>query len=203
MNIPMETGAGYVLEQWKRLVARSGNVFRRRTGCTMPRWIGTGMFGLHITRGASSTRTVGKIDGKTGEVTNVKIPADNGRAATTHGIVLAHDGTIWFTLNTTGSAISAAATAEETGEAPGKIGMIDPKTEKVEVFAPPKGMSGASISINEDGIGEYLVFDGPWRDSAESQDKTIHRICIADAARRQLRNGRRSRRQRMVDSNLH
>jgi hypothetical protein len=57
----------------------------------------------------SVDRTVGKVNGKTGEVTNIKYPGKDGHAATTHGIALGHDGTIWVTLNTNGD-INAAAT---------------------------------------------------------------------------------------------
>jgi streptogramin lyase len=107
----------------------------------------------------SVDRTVGKVNGKTGEVTNIKYPGKDGHAATTHGIALAHDGMIWVTLNTNG-AINAAAATEEAGEAPGKIARIDPKTGKMQVFQPDAGMAGANISIDEDGQGNIWASTG-------------------------------------------
>ncbi len=108
----------------------------------------------------SIDRTVGHVNGKTGDVTNIMYPGKPGHAATTHGITLAHDGMVWVTLNTNG-AINAAAEAGEAGADPsGKIARIDPKTEKMEVFQPDAGMAGANISIDEDGHGDIWASTG-------------------------------------------
>ena len=158
-DFPMETGGGYVPNNgsdWSLGPAMASGGGQGPHDAQVD-WNGNVWFTYN--NGATSTRTVGKVDGKTGEVTSFKVPAQNGRAAATHGIVLAHDGSLWFTLNTNGS-INAAATPEEMGEAPGKIGRLDPATGKIDVFSPPKGMSGASISIDEDGKGDIWASTG-------------------------------------------
>ena len=117
----------------------------------------------------SLDRTVGKIDGKTGEVTNIKVPGPGEFAASTHGITLSRDGMIWFTMDTAG-AINAAAVPEMVGEAPGRIGKIDPKTGKMEIFQPDAGMAGPSISVDEDGRGDIWASTG--RGSVRFDPKT-------------------------------
>lgn len=95
----------------------------------------------------SVNRTIGKIDTRTGQVTNFKYPGQDGLAAVTHGMYRAKDGTIWFTLNT-------GAPVMEGADVAGRLGTIDPKTEKLEVFTPAKGMSGVTLHVDEDGQGQ-------------------------------------------------
>jgi streptogramin lyase len=83
--------------------------------------------------------TVAKIDAKTGVVTPFKVNAANGLAAGAHGLTRDPDGILWFNVN------------------PGKggLGRLDPKTEKIEVFIPPQGMSptGGATTVDYDGKG--------------------------------------------------
>ena len=84
--------------------------------------------------------TIARIDGKTGEVKPVKVTAANGLAAPTHGMTRDENGIIWFNVN------------------PGKggLGRLDPKTEKIEVYLPPQGMSptGGATTVDFDGKGK-------------------------------------------------
>lgn len=85
------------------------------------------------------TLTIGKIDTRTGAVTPFKITAANGLAAGTHGMTRDPDGIIWFNVN------------------PGRggLGRLDPKTETIDVFIPPEGMSptGGATTVDYDGKG--------------------------------------------------
>ena len=84
--------------------------------------------------------TIGKITSKTGAVKLFKVPAANGLAAQTHGMTRDPSGIIWFNVN------------------PGRggIGRLDPKTEKIDVFIPPEGMSptGGATTVDYDGKGK-------------------------------------------------
>ncbi len=83
--------------------------------------------------------TIGRVDGKTGEVRLLKVPGPNGLAAGAHGMTRDPNGIIWFNVN------------------PGRggIGRLDPKTEKIDVFLPPTGMSptGGATTVDYDGKG--------------------------------------------------
>src|SRR5258706_5809001 len=70
--------------------------------------------------------SLGKVNSKTGEVKLFNIPAKSGLASQSHGMTRTPDGILWFNVN------------------PGKsgLGRLDPKTEKIDVFIPPEGMSG-------------------------------------------------------------
>jgi streptogramin lyase len=83
--------------------------------------------------------TVAKIDTKTGAFKPFKVAAANGLAAPTHGMTRDPNGILWFNVN------------------PGKggLGRLDPKTEKIEVYVPPDGMSptGGATTVDYDGMG--------------------------------------------------
>jgi streptogramin lyase len=83
--------------------------------------------------------TIGRIDNKTGEVRLLKVPGPNGLAAGAHGMTRDPEGIIWFNVN------------------PGRGGLarLDPKTEKIDVFLPPTGMSptGGATTVDYDGKG--------------------------------------------------
>jgi streptogramin lyase len=83
--------------------------------------------------------TVAKIDTKTGAFKPFKVAAANGLAAPTHGMTRDPNGILWFNVN------------------PGKggLGRLDPKTEKIEVYVPPDGMSptGGATTVDYDGTG--------------------------------------------------
>ncbi len=91
----------------------------------------------------SSVRSVAMVDGKTGKVTDVKVPGFNGMAAFTHGLAIDHNGMLWFT----------AAGAGVVDGGVGALASIDPNTMKFEVHPLPKGMSGVTLSVDEDAKG--------------------------------------------------
>src|SRR3954467_12278909 len=83
--------------------------------------------------------TIGRIGAKTGEVKLFAVPASEGLVAQTHGMTRDPNGIIWFNVN------------------PGRggIGRMDPKTERLDVFIPPTGMSptGGATTVDFDGKG--------------------------------------------------
>ena len=138
--------------------------------------------------------TVGHIDTQTGAVKMLKVPGANGLAANTHGMTRDPNGIIWFNVN--------------TGR--GGLGRLDPKTEKIEVFLPPAGMSptGGATTVDWDGKGEIWSSapDGALR--FDPVNGEVHRVQVrdlqdAERQRHHLRRRRRSRRQRLVGGNDH
>ncbi len=91
----------------------------------------------------SSYITVGRVDAKTGEVRYFAVPGAHGLAASSHGITRDKNGILWFN-------VSAIA---DTEGAPGSLARLDPNTEKIDVFTPPKGMSGVAGTLDVDGKG--------------------------------------------------
>jgi len=84
--------------------------------------------------------TIGRVDGKTGEVSFLKVDAANGLAATAHGITRDQDGDFWFDVN------------------PGRrsLGKLDTKTQKITVYETPKDMTplGGAVTMDVDGKGK-------------------------------------------------
>ena len=107
--------------------------------------------------------SLGRVDAKTGEVKLFNIPASSGLAAQSHGMTRTPDGIIWFNIN------------------PGKggIGRLDPKTEKIDVFIPPEGMSGTggATTVDYDGKGKIWVSapDGVLRFDPQSSEWTQYK----------------------------
>ncbi len=91
----------------------------------------------------SSYITVGRVDAKTGEVRYFAVPGAHGLAASSHGITRDKNGILWFN-------VSAVA---DTEGAPGSLARLDPATEKIDVFTPPKGMQGVAGTLDVDGKG--------------------------------------------------
>src|SRR5579864_8510299 len=87
--------------------------------------------------------SIGRIDHVTGAVRMFKINAANGLAANTHGITRDPNGILWFNVN----------------NGRGSLGRLDPKTEKIETFIPPPGMSptGGATTVDWDGKGQIWV----------------------------------------------
>jgi streptogramin lyase len=83
--------------------------------------------------------TIGRIDSTTGQVKLFKVNAPNGLAAQTHGMTRDPNGVLWFNIN----------------NGRGGVGRVDPKTEKIDVFLPPTGMSptGGATTVDYDGKG--------------------------------------------------
>ena len=122
-----------------------------------------GGFGLHdatVDRGGnvwftynepeSATRTVGRVDTAIGRVTDFTYARPDGLAATSHGIITARDGAVWFNVN-------LRAPGEPANE---RLDRIDPRTEMLEVFTPSGDMRGMSIHVAEDAQGNI------WGDTA-------------------------------------
>jgi virginiamycin B lyase len=107
--------------------------------------------------------TIGRIDGRTGEVKLIKIPGRGELAAQSHGMTRTPDGTIWFNVN------------------PGRGGLarLDPKTEKIDVFTPPEGMSptGGATTVDWDGKGRIWASapDGALRFDPQTQTFTEYK----------------------------
>ncbi len=87
--------------------------------------------------------TVGRVDTKTGQTKLFKVSGPRGLAANAHGIVRDDKGFLWFNAN--------------TGR--GSLGRADPKTEKIDVYVPPQGMSptGGAVTIDVDPKGKVWV----------------------------------------------
>lgn len=98
---------------------------------------------------SSKNRTYGRINTRTGDVTDFKVPGRNGNVATTHGIMRGPDGNMW--VNVSGSA-GAGNTGDGEG-APGSLGRIDVRTGKIDIYTPPKGIGGVGGHVDWDGKG--------------------------------------------------
>jgi len=83
--------------------------------------------------------TIGKVDGKTGEVSYLKVAASNGQAATAHGLTRDAQGNFWFDVN------------------PGRrsLGKLDTASQKITVYETPSDMSpvGGAVTMDVDGKG--------------------------------------------------
>src|SRR6516165_976790 len=104
--------------------------------------------------------TIGKIDSKTGAVKLFKVPAVNGLAAQTHGMTRDPNGIIWFNVN----------------NGRGGLGRLDPRTERIDVYMPPPGMSptGGATTVDYDGKGKIWASapDGALRFDPETETFT-------------------------------
>ena len=87
-------------------------------------------------------RSVGKIDARTGKITDFKVSRPDGLAANVHDIQTDPEGILWFDVG-------------------GQLGRIDPNTEKLETYAPPAGMGRVGIFISIDGNGGVWCLSGP------------------------------------------
>jgi streptogramin lyase len=83
--------------------------------------------------------TIGRVDTKTGEVKFLMVPKSGGIAANTHGMSRDKDGNLWFNITTT----------------KGGLAKVDVKTQKIEVYLPPPGMSptGGAVTVDIDPQG--------------------------------------------------
>jgi streptogramin lyase len=101
----------------------------------------------------SVMRTVAKVDGRTGAVTNYKVAGRAGGAGHAHGITVARDGMVWFTLSVSEPFSTGGVEQEADGTPSGRLGRLDPRTGKLDAFPLPKGMAEPTISLDEDGQG--------------------------------------------------
>jgi len=100
---------------------------------------------------ASTVRTVGRVDGKTGKTTNFGIKIAEGRVAQSHGILLGPDGRVYFNAS------------PRIAYLDGDLGIVDPKTQTVEALKVPEGYSGVSGWLSYDGKGRIWTASGPQR----------------------------------------
>ena len=100
-----------------------------------------------------------------------KVPAPNGFAAQAHGMTRDEKGIIWFNVN----------------NGRGGLGRLDPRTEQIDVYLPPHGMSptGGATTVDYDGKGKIWVVRARWRAALRSRQRDVHRIQIASPTRPQ------------------
>ncbi|MDB5597452.1 MAG: virginiamycin hydrolase Vgb [Hyphomicrobiales bacterium] len=94
----------------------------------------------------SRTITIGRIDAKTGAFKAFKLDEPNGFASQTHGMTRDPKGFIWFNTR------PAAPGGKPTG-----LAKLDPKTENIVVYNPPKPMSGTAGTLDVDPQGMIWV----------------------------------------------
>jgi hypothetical protein len=116
---------------------------------------------LWFTCNIANWRTsIGKIDPISGAVKLFKVPGPNGLAAQTHGMTRDQKGIIWFNVN----------------NGRGGLGRLDPKTERIDVYLPPQGMTptGGATTVDYDGSGRIWASapDGALRFDPETESFT-------------------------------
>ena len=89
--------------------------------------------------------TIARIDGKTGAAKNFVLEDQKGVAAGTHGITRDEHGMLWF--NTRSNVLRGQ----------GGLAKVDPKTEKISLYIPPKPMSGTAGTLDADMNGNIWV----------------------------------------------
>ena len=115
--------------------------------------------------------TVGRVDGKTGEVKLLKVNRNDGLAANAHGLVRDQQGNFWFDVN------------------PGRrsLGKLDPKTETINVYMTPPSMSplGGAVTVDVDGKGKVWASapDGAVRFDPETERFTDFKSLAYKTAR--------------------
>ena len=97
---------------------------------------------------ASSNRTVGRVDGKTGKTTNFSVPIGEGRSAQSHGILLGPDGRVYFNAS------------PRIPYLDGDLGIVDTRAQKVETVKPPDGMTRVSGWLGYDAKGQIWTASG-------------------------------------------
>ena len=143
----------------------------------------------------SYTRTISTLDTRTGKVTDIKVPGVNGLAAPTHGLTMDSNGILWATV-----------IGDPRGGG-GNLLRVDPTTMKYDVIVPPKGMAGASTSIDVDAKGNVWAttsagafrYDPVTREFREFKSPTP----TDNGPGRIVWNCRRPPGQRLVDTDQH
>ncbi len=84
--------------------------------------------------------SIGRVDTKTGQVTFLKALAQNGLAATAHGLSRDKDGNFWFDIN--------------AGRR--SLGRLDTRTQEIKIFSTPNTMMplGGAVTVDVDGKGK-------------------------------------------------
>jgi len=100
----------------------------------------------------SLERTVGRIDARTGEVTDYKIPGGpGGTAQAAHGITIGPEGDIYFD--------ASPEMYPGTRGGPGSLVRINPETGKMDVYSPPSGQPGVGGQLFVDQAGDVCSTD--------------------------------------------
>jgi streptogramin lyase len=102
----------------------------------------------------SPKRTIGRMDTKTGKITDFAVQLDDGRNALSHGIYLASDGHLYFNAS------------PEIAYLDGDLGIVDPRAPKVEAVRPPAGMTRVSGWLGGDGKGDIWTASGTMKAGA-------------------------------------
>jgi streptogramin lyase len=124
----------------------------------------------------NKTRTYAKVDAKTGHVKTFKVPGGTaGHTRGSHGMTIGPDGIIWLNI------FAGEPNDADGTSGVGSLGRLDPRTEKLDIFAPPKGMASVGGHIEIDGKGKVwtitnrgvLRFDPETRQFAEFKAPTV------------------------------
>ncbi len=120
--------------QWQHLVGRDSlKIFGAGPYMTLFR----GQDGsVYFSDDVSPVRTIGKLDGKTGKVTDYKVPDKNGDLIGTHGMATAPNGFLWVNAAPLDTFMS-----------------FDPETEKFHNYPRPEGTPGVGGNIAVDSKG--------------------------------------------------
>jgi len=97
---------------------------------------------------ASTNRTVGRVDGKTGKTTDFGVPIGEGRMAQSHGMLLAADGRVYFNAS------------PRIAYLDGDLGIIDTHAQQVDTVRPPDGMTLVSGWLGNDAKGNIWTASG-------------------------------------------
>ena len=76
----------------------------------------------------SATRSIGKMDTKTGETTDLPLPLGDGTIARSHGMYMSDAGIVWFNAAPQGLGAPAGNSV---------LGRLDPRTGLLSAFNPP------------------------------------------------------------------
>jgi streptogramin lyase len=96
----------------------------------------------------STKRTVGRLDTKTGKITDFGVPLGDGSVAMSHGIFLGPDGRVYFNAS------------PRIAYLDGTLGIADPRAQKVESVQPPEGMTLVSGWLGGDAKGKIWMASG-------------------------------------------
>jgi virginiamycin B lyase len=104
---------------------------------------------IYFSDATTPERTLGKLDPKTGRVTNYKLADKDGFAIATHGAAVDPSGNIWLTNNTEGSILK-----------------FDPKAEQFQRFPLPdsiKARATISVAVDSKGVAWATHANGAMR----------------------------------------
>ncbi|MGE3510145.1 MAG: hypothetical protein AB7N65_14825, partial [Vicinamibacterales bacterium] len=100
---------------------------------------------------ANERRTIGRVDGKTGKTSNFAVKSGEARVAQSHGMLLGPDGKVYFNAS------------PKIAYLDGDLGIVDPRTQKVETVRPPEGSTLVSGWLSYDGKGRIWMASGTFK----------------------------------------